>query len=1121
MKRKHPSTNKKKRYIPSILKKLGMSSVEDGKKNKLSKKQRNKIILLDKPSIMEILEPRMMYDATVADAAMDAQASPDVDQASQDAIQQDQQVDKVHEKTKIFDEKENVERSSAERKEIVFVDKSVEDYETLLSKISRDVEIVFIEEGEDGLQKMSDILKSRSDIDAIHLITHGTAGELQLGNVALNMDTMGQHLEQLETIKQSLSDTGDILLYGCNVAETKEGVDFIQDLSMILSADIAASDDVTGNEIFGGDWDLEYEMHEEGGDIETDIIFTGAIDEYKYALYSFEEFTEDVVVYLAGYIDQLMSQDFKSAAGLLNLLLLPSDFAGVVEDFAYYFAVNRALELVDEHDSRVDLYRELYFGQKDGLELPNIPFAVEATDEFPELPTYVEGEETIAFARNINIIPVYNPYVISRTPAGEPIIAFRQQATIDIAITEGTDGDRLSFIDRELGDQGLQFFPNMDGANHIAHTVEEVEYNDGDPNTMALLFRDINGNPIESAPLVKLTYNDDHSRVSIEYQDKVPYHRQTIDSNQVLTQIVRSIGFSSSSDIDHTTQSKIEITVTRPSDDRSGTMELGVKQVPFTQLPGQVVLTDTQDIPESAATGFVVGHVSLQMDDPNAPAPETVHYKLQNNPDNMFDITRDGEIFLKNNNLDFEKQTSYTVNVLAFDGENSTETELVIHVTDANDAPILDTTKPIFLSPTIANSIDNPGDLVEKMVLATSDQEGAILGVAITGVDNTNGTWQFNVTGEWETIHKVSDASALLLAPDAKLRFTPNPGYEGESGAIQYRAWDQTQGTSGNLANLGEITAYSMGSEQVETTSTTVYKVNDYVAGTDGVPIVDRLNLDTSSTDVTLSVSLDAFDENSGDKLLLENYQQGDPIFIFKTERVSTGFGFTDVTHKIQVGEVTHSSDDRIEFKFLSSAMQQHTNDVEKIVSSVKFENALDTAAPGMREITYQLRDTNNTIDYGTTTYFLEVVDPSVPPESAISNNTIAENAANDAIVGQISVSNLPNKGDYTYTLVGENGPFKIDPITGVIRVADTTKIDFEKASSHMINVSLVNDDNNVVALAPIEIVVIDTDESFKIGSNTVKEHAPVGTVVADFIGITEANDTLRIELVDQINGTF
>lgn len=41
-------------------------------------------------------------------------------------------------------------------------------------------------------------------------------------------------------------DVGDILLFGCNIAESESGELFIRTLSEILGAKVSASDDLTG-----------------------------------------------------------------------------------------------------------------------------------------------------------------------------------------------------------------------------------------------------------------------------------------------------------------------------------------------------------------------------------------------------------------------------------------------------------------------------------------------------------------------------------------------------------------------------------------------------------------------------------------------------------------------------------------------------------------------------------------------------------------------------------------------------------------------------------------------------------------------------------------------------------
>ena len=143
-----------------------------------------------------------------------------------------------------------------DKKNIVFIDSAVEDYETITSSFKENTEFYLINANEDGFKRISEILKDRENIDALHLIGHGSSGQILFGNAFLNNDTIDSYQTTLTSIGQSLTTSGDILFYGCNVASTEQGEILIKKISEITKADIAASDDITGK---SGDWDLEKE----------------------------------------------------------------------------------------------------------------------------------------------------------------------------------------------------------------------------------------------------------------------------------------------------------------------------------------------------------------------------------------------------------------------------------------------------------------------------------------------------------------------------------------------------------------------------------------------------------------------------------------------------------------------------------------------------------------------------------------------------------------------------------------------------------------------------------------------------------------------------------------------
>lgn len=157
--------------------------------------------------------------------------------------------------------------SSHSRLEIAFIDTTLPDYQTLIDGLTSDVEVVLIDSDSGGFQQMADALNGREGIDAIHLLSHGNSGAVYLADDVLNTETLDVHARTLAAIRSSLAEDGDLLLYGCNVGQDGEGQEFIDTLGAITGADVAASDDLTGDAEQGGDWDLETSV----GEISTTI----------------------------------------------------------------------------------------------------------------------------------------------------------------------------------------------------------------------------------------------------------------------------------------------------------------------------------------------------------------------------------------------------------------------------------------------------------------------------------------------------------------------------------------------------------------------------------------------------------------------------------------------------------------------------------------------------------------------------------------------------------------------------------------------------------------------------------------------------------------------------------
>ncbi|CAO3454929.1 hypothetical protein [Azospirillum argentinense] len=155
----------------------------------------------------------------------------------------------------------------ASRREIAFIDMALDDWQALKAEIPAGIEVFLIDSRADGMAAMARTLDARRDIHAIHVLSHGFEGGLQLGSGRFDTGALAQRVEELASIASSLAPDGDILLYGCNVAAGR-GADFLIALAEATGANVAASRTPTGAADRGGDWDLDW-VH---GAVTTDSL---------------------------------------------------------------------------------------------------------------------------------------------------------------------------------------------------------------------------------------------------------------------------------------------------------------------------------------------------------------------------------------------------------------------------------------------------------------------------------------------------------------------------------------------------------------------------------------------------------------------------------------------------------------------------------------------------------------------------------------------------------------------------------------------------------------------------------------------------------------------------------
>ncbi|MES2059698.1 MAG: LamG-like jellyroll fold domain-containing protein [Patescibacteria group bacterium] len=163
-------------------------------------------------------------------------------------------------------------------------------------------------------------------------------------------------------------------------------------------------------------------------------------------------------------------------------------------------------------------------------------------------------------------------------------------------------------------------------------------------------------------------------------------------------------------------------------------------------------------------------------------------------------------------------------------------------VNAVNDAPVLDASKtPVLASMsknagaptgavgTLISSLIDTASIPGGVDNVTDVDSGALLGIAVIGVDAADLTCSYSLNGgaTWAAMGSVSNSSARLLAADSDNRLYCAAG-TGVSGtfpsALTFRAWDEASGSDGSTASAassGGTTAFSSSSDTAGLTVST------------------------------------------------------------------------------------------------------------------------------------------------------------------------------------------------------------------------------------------------------------------------------------------------------------
>ena len=847
-------------------------------------------------ALIEELEPRLLYSADFAPALADALA-PQVEQRiigidgnftnTTDSLQQAQHI----------------------QLEVVFLDLSVQRYQQILADIheqntsGRSIEVVLLDAERDGVEQIGDFLRQHQNIDAIHVISHGSDGEIQLGTTTLNLDSLLKNATLIKAWGNSLNADADILLYGCDVAQSADGRALVDALSRLTGADVAASDDLTGNAVLGGDWALEYRL----GAIEARV----AISAQAQAGF------EGVLLSPVGTETLANTTTSNIQDNSVNNVSATALFGGprsVASDASGNFVMVWDSFLQDGSGWGIYAQRFDATGAKAGAEFQvnsttannqvysSVAMATNGNFLVTWTSTPDAGGDTGVYAQLYNAAgtAIGGQLLVNTTTTGRQqwsSAAFDDSGNSLVTwASAAQDGSGYGIYAQRFNATGSmlggEFQVNTTTASDQLYPSVAMAANGNFVETWTSAAQDGSGTGIYAQRFDAAgTKLGAEFRVNATTANDQLYSRVATDASGNFVIVWQSAS-----------QDGGSTGVYAQRYDAAGTA-LGANSKVNTTT------ANDQSFPNiaMAPTGeFVVAWASSGQDG-NGWGIYAQNYDASGSAvgsEYLVNTTTAGDQLYPSLAMPSARSV-----IVAWSGNGTGDKDGMYFQRYMNAAPVLNSTK----SPTLTSQNEDAGapvgaggTLVSSLVdfaapagqidNVTDPDSGALLGIAVTAADATNGSWWYSINSgtNWSGLGTVSDASARLLTADANTRlyFQPNADWNGTiTHAITFRAWDQTSGSNGALGDTTVNGGNAAFSTATGTASLVINAVNDApVVTTTGTALAYTENQAATAIDGALTVSdVDSANLTGATVTISANYANGEDVLAFTNQNGITG----------------------------------------------------------------------------------------------------------------------------------------------------------------------------------------------------------------------------------------
>jgi Ca2+-binding RTX toxin-like protein len=541
-------------------------------------------------------------------------------------------------------------------------------------------------------------------------------------------------------------------------------------------------------------------------------------------------------------------------------------------------------------------------------------------------------------------------------------------------------------------------------------------------------------------------------------------------------------------------------------------------------------------IGENAPNGTVVGTVAGV--DPDAGA--TLTYALTDNAGGRFAINATtGQITVADGALlNYESAASHNVTVRVTDqGGLTFDKSFTLNVTDVNEAP----TSATLTGGSVAENAAN-GTVVGTVAGVDADA-GATL--SYTLIDNADGRFAINATTGQIT---VADGALLnyesAASHNVTVRVTDQGGLTFDK-SFTLNVTDVNEAptsaalTGGSVAeNAADGTAVgSVAGLDADAGAALTYALTDNAGG--------RFAINATTGVITVAVgALLNYEAAAAHNVTVRVTDQGgltfDQSFTLNVTNVNeaptnatlTGGSVAEnAATGTVVGSVAGVDPDAgatLTYALTDNADGRFAIDATTGQITVADGALLNYESVASHNVTVRVTDQGGlTFDKSFT---LNVTNVNEAPTGAtLTGGSVAENAANGAVVGTVAGGDPDAGAVLTYSLTDDaGGRFAINATTGQITVANGTLVDYETATSHAITVHVV-DQGGLAFDKVFTIAVTDVNETVNqaptdatLSGGSIAENASNGAVVGTVTGVDpDSGAVLTYSLTDNAGGRF